>query len=496
MLDKLRVEVRLRTPWEAADLGFALLREHAGAAFGVFAILALPLALALTVALRSTPWLTPLILWWLKPLLDRPVLHVLARGTFGDAPGILGTLRQVPRLYRRGLVAQLLWRRPSLDRGLLLPVWQLEEPDGSTYRARRQVLLRRGRSHAQLLTVTCFLFQALAFPLVVALLAYFWPAGGTELLDAVFGGRGERIAWLDAFLWFVPTLAMVAIEPFYVAAGFGLYLNRRVQLEGWDLELAFRLLGERARKLAARGLGALVLAFLLLAPARLQGAPPPEEPKQTLKAPPPRKAKAELAEVLKAPEFATQRDSWHLELREPVKPENKTSTPWTPPRWLLALPKVLASALKWTIPVALIALVAFFVWRNRKLILSTLGEREPQEAPTQLFGLDIRPAALPRDIPTAALALWDDGDPRAALSLLYRGALAHLVHRLRAPLGPGATEGDCLDVAREALTSGAWDYFARLTRTWLGLAYGGRSAQAGDRDLCAEWGGHFQGRVS
>jgi len=30
------------------------------------------------------------------------------------------------------------------------------------------------------------------------------------------------------------------VEPFYVAAGFAMYLNRRVQLEAWDVEQEFR----------------------------------------------------------------------------------------------------------------------------------------------------------------------------------------------------------------------------------------------------------------
>jgi hypothetical protein len=30
------------------------------------------------------------------------------------------------------------------------------------------------------------------------------------------------------------------LEPFYVAAGFGMYLNRRVELEAWDVEQELR----------------------------------------------------------------------------------------------------------------------------------------------------------------------------------------------------------------------------------------------------------------
>jgi hypothetical protein len=30
------------------------------------------------------------------------------------------------------------------------------------------------------------------------------------------------------------------LEPFYVAGGFALYLNRRAELEAWDIEQEFR----------------------------------------------------------------------------------------------------------------------------------------------------------------------------------------------------------------------------------------------------------------
>ena len=34
---------------------------------------------------------------------------------------------------------------------------------------------------------------------------------------------------------------VLLLEPFYVAAGFAMYLNRRVELEAWDIEQEFRL---------------------------------------------------------------------------------------------------------------------------------------------------------------------------------------------------------------------------------------------------------------
>jgi hypothetical protein len=36
------------------------------------------------------------------------------------------------------------------------------------------------------------------------------------------------------------SVAVIFVEPFYVAAGFAMYLNRRVELEAWDVEQDLR----------------------------------------------------------------------------------------------------------------------------------------------------------------------------------------------------------------------------------------------------------------
>jgi hypothetical protein len=35
-------------------------------------------------------------------------------------------------------------------------------------------------------------------------------------------------------------IAVLFLEPFFVAAGFGMYLHRRAELEAWDIEQEFR----------------------------------------------------------------------------------------------------------------------------------------------------------------------------------------------------------------------------------------------------------------
>jgi hypothetical protein len=78
------------------------------------------------------------------------------------------------------------------------------------------------------------------------------------------------------------------------------------------------------------------------------------------------------------------------------------------------------------------------------------------------------------------------------LALLYRGALAHLVHGLGLPLTGAATEGECLRQGGQALPGPGAEYFARLTATWQRVAYGGQPAAGPDRELCADWNRHFR----
>jgi hypothetical protein len=71
-----------------------------------------------------------LLVWWLKPVLERVVLHVLAAGVFGDLPRLRDTLRALPRALTPGLIASLTWYRFFLVRSFNLPVWQLERQTG------------------------------------------------------------------------------------------------------------------------------------------------------------------------------------------------------------------------------------------------------------------------------------------------------------------------------------------------------------------------------
>jgi hypothetical protein len=474
MLERPAMVIRLRDPWEAVDLGFILLRTHWASVTVSWLAVTVPISAALYGLFWHHLWVPPLVIWWLKPALDRVVLHVLAKATFGEVPSLLETLRHFPRLLRRGFLATLFWRRLSPQRSFVLPVWQLEEQTGDGFRKRCHVLLRRSRTQAVLLTFVCLGFHVAIFFGSLAALSLFTPVGSDfELMSAVFGSGSERVRWVDVLLSMLPIATVTLLEPFYVAGGFALYLNRRVELEGWDLEVSFRKMAARLTSTLGRTVAMLLLALSLFAPLVLQARPAPQEA---------------LIEVLKDPEFQVKQKKRGLHWKEKKKePESRRTLPD-----LTGPLKLLATLAKWMLITAGVGTMVFVLWRNRAFLTRHFKVTSDAAPPETLFGLDIRPESLPEGLEGIAAQLWAEGRVRAALALLYRGALAHLVHRHRAPLSKGSTEGDCLRKALELLPQPSADYFSRLTRTWLEVAYAGLDPAPGAEALCAEWHRHFQ----
>jgi hypothetical protein len=110
-------------------------------------------------------------------------------------------------------------------------------------------------------------------------------------------------------------------------------------------------------------------------------------------------------------------------------------------------------------------------------------------APTHVRDLDIRPETLPPDIGAAARKLWDGGDHRASLALLYRGMLSRLAHVHGVPIRDSSTEGDCLALAVNRLPADKCVYLSRLVRAWQRLGYGREPVQASTAfALCEEFG--------
>jgi hypothetical protein len=451
--------------------------------WGTWLAVYLPLAVALFAAFHDRLWAAVLALWWLKPLVDRFVLYVVSRAVFGAPPTVRETLGAWRDVLSPGTLAGLTLFRIDLARSFMLPVWLLEKQTGRDAQRRRKALGQRMRYYAVWLTLLCANFEAVVFLSLGVAGDLFVPAGGDagfQFRDLFRSGTGAALDWID-FACYV--LAVSAIEPLYVCAGFALYLNRRAILEGWDIELALRRLDERLRGAATAALAAVLIGFAALTSGL---APSPAHAAD-------KSAQQEVAEVLKAPEFQEYREGKTWRYRGDQKNAKRAQPDlgfWSNLGLFLA---EIAEAVVWI--VAALAVVGLILALRRWMPAWLARAPQAYRPPDALFGLVLAPESLPDDVAAAAGALARAGRLREALSLLYRGALSVLVHRDRVPLAEGDTEGDCVRAAQKTLPANAGDYFARLVQTWTAAAYAGRLPDAGGAEaLCREWAPHFAPR--
>lgn len=248
-LETIAAELRPRNAWEATDLGIAMARQWFGPVYAAWFAVALPLFVLLHLACWGHWWLAPWLMWWLKPLLDRAPLYILGHALFGDPPDRRQFWRELPGLlFRRQALAALTWRRLDAARSFTLPVGQLEGLTGKARRQRLRDLSYPGRGAAVWLTVVGLHLEiALDFALIALvwmLIPDFMALEFSDLLD-------DSDAWGQLWLNVVGFCGLSLVEPFYVAAGFTLYLNRRAWLEAWDLELGFRKMAARFSRSAS-----------------------------------------------------------------------------------------------------------------------------------------------------------------------------------------------------------------------------------------------------
>jgi hypothetical protein len=472
------VTLRRRAPWEAMDLGLAMLQRWWRLCYVPHLIVgALVVAVAWTLGWwLARPWVAILFVWWMKPLYDRVVLHVLSRAVFGELQSPREVLtRRSGEWLGAGLLPYLLLRWwPDMARSFNLPVRQLEGQSGAAGRERRTVLGRRASSYAVWLTVACANFELVLYWSFERFTQIFLPAKAFEgrSLSDIFA-TGELFSQGDLLAY---AAAVLLLEPFYVAAGFALYLNRRTLLEGWDVEVALRRIAESRARAPAAALAAMLLAAFVFAGL----AAPPAHAQE-------KDPRHEIAEVMKAPEFPHSVQTTRWERRDTTLPEPRGSDNERSERdGIFNLGRGLAQVAQVVFWAAAIAVLAYALWWVARMLPQASGAApEPYRPPASLFGMELAPDKLPADVAAAALDLARAGRLREALSLLYRGALSDLVHRRGVELLSSHTEAEVLGLAQKALPTQGGFYMETLVKAWRLSAYAKRDPSGTDVERLA-----------
>lgn len=203
-----------------------------------YGMVALPLMALALASYELGSWLPGTVIWLSKPWLDRTILFVLSRAAFGQQTTPADVWRARRDVWWRQLFFTWTLQRVSPWRSLTQPVYQLEGLTFFKAGARVRQIKRRAAGSAFMMTQMFSVSEnALTFAMV-SLIFWFAPAGSApDPFDAL---TGEMSTVFVIGFPIAYAIAVLFLEPFYVAAGFAMYLHRRAELEAWDIEQEFR----------------------------------------------------------------------------------------------------------------------------------------------------------------------------------------------------------------------------------------------------------------
>ncbi|MFT4177191.1 MAG: hypothetical protein QM627_11115 [Luteolibacter sp.] len=470
-LDSVTAEIRPRSDWEAVDLGFALVRRDFWRCLGLW-------WLAMGVPLLLGGWLFwnypstfLLLFWWLKPAGGRMVLFQLSRRLFGENPSWKSVFRELPRVWWRRFFYRFCWARFSPWLPVTMAIEDLEGLRGKAYKQRCGQVL--GRGDGPMMALSFSASTAVGWlAMVILVTAYLLIPGGQE------GVVQETLQQVDfSNLWDFPVvilrvtamaimIALSLVDVFVAGAGFGIYINNRTWIEGWDVELAFKRLARRLGKVAM--LAGMLWMFAGPLPVRA------EEP---------RAPEVVMREVKAAPEFKV--NTMKMRVLKP-KPPKRPSKPFS---WEHL--KTFGTMLFVSIAGLVLAFLIWLVWKSRHLWVfrGESAKLKPEKFPARVvMGMEVTPESLPENVPAAAWLLWQKGDAQGALGLLYRGAISGIIASGEVEIQESDTEGDCLRRVEAAGVRAFPDYFRSLTRDWMRQAYARIApAEVEMRALCEGW---------
>jgi hypothetical protein len=487
--------MRRRGSWEALDAGLLLWRENCACFLLFFAVPFWISAFGLCLLPKSMRLWSWLILWLLKPLFDRSLLHVISVRFFEPGADMRRLCRGIRKSLCRGLAGDLLWRRFSPLRAAMMPVRVLEDVPRRRIRERRQSLQKGGLGFCSFLTIWGMALE----PVLLGGETLFCVIMAELIQTDVFSRPyAEILNTGEIFLFAAWCVNYMLVESLYICMGFGLYLNSRVEVEGWDIEILFRRFAGKHKKndiglvqksawLPNRFNVSRILVFcvVLVMALPLKGfaanngvsgngpassdeindmpanggiLPDDGVPLETLRA------------VLDSPDFGGQRDGWGIRWKNPRQPKETSGIDISP--WLDSIRRFFALALRLVLIALVAAMAVFLIVYLRKWGHERITPRDSRK-------IKGRPKILeesPESLLEKARNFFGQGNLRLAWGFCTAAAVrSWQVYRgLHFP--PDATEYGCVDIvnASDAGDKNEMLAFAALVNNWTALAYGGR----------------------
>lgn len=523
-LERLCIKTHLRTHWQAIDLGFLFARQWYFVLWALWSIPFTIVAIPLTIFLKDHLTVAAVILWWLKPLFDRAPLYFASRVLFSEKLTISSTLKQFYRINKLDWLPWLSLRRFNLTRSFDLPITQLEQLTGSQRRLRLKTLHGRGNGSAVALTFASVLFEVTLYFGCLFLIAVLVP---DQVNFNLFASVDSSDYWFGILDHCLMIMSMTVVAPFYISAGFMLYINRRIELEAWDIEIQFRKMSAQySKNNAVTKISTITLPIVLtialqitngfptalasaddsdttINSAQQESIPPIDSTDQAKKRintimdselfnQYEEVTRWRLKQSKKNEEIDTEEKHWFERLIEWLKAKFDSDESNNASKDLDFSTFTLFVEI--TLWLTLFALLCWFVYRYRSNLTNLLRlrnstqEKQHQLQVTTLLGLPIGTDNLPKDVVQEVNQLISGKSYREALSLLYRASLTMLIEQKSLRFSESTTEIECLNKVRQIEDHELTHYIEQLTTVWQSLAYGHLQPNPQSiQNLCAEY---------
>lgn len=498
-LDKLQLSVHPRTSWQSFDVGCELALAHYFKLFFLYAIISLPV---LVIGLLIDENYGVLLFWLFKPLYERGLLFVLSREVFSARVTTLQALKAFPSLLRKMWFSTITWRRLSVSRSFNLPVVLLEGLTGEKRKNRLRVLHNSTDNNTGWWTTICFLWEFMLLFALIVLIEIFLPSETmqTNIGDPWFASEGLQVGLALNFIYF---LSVCIVAPFYVAGGFSAYLNRRVVLEAWDIEISFKKWREQftanQEQYAKTGANSVinVIAIIMLSCVSLQSPPTfaqeQDVPQPKISANEDAKSTeqeekeeyqyteeqlAQRADVegsvknaLSEKPFSGKRIVTRYEFKYGRDRESEpTNTAFI--EFLYSIIDFVAGTIEIIFWVAVAFVFGYLLFRYRKKIVELLSPNQVQQQAELPEFVD---SAIIQDsldnVESNIIKAIENNDYRLALSLLLGASLTTLSSDYGVRIRKSMTENECLASIQQSAPKNFYEFMQSLMRQWVNLAW-------------------------
>jgi hypothetical protein len=292
-------------------------------------------------------------------------------------------------------------------------------------------------------------------------------------VDIDFSFTGEFLKNAEIYIFAAWCINYIVIETIYVCMGFSLYINSRINVEGWDLEIMFRGFAEKIKsKKTTRVL--IVFCFVCLSfPVNtfahdLQ-IDTTDVPMET------------LLEILDSPDFGSEKDSWGIRLKKQPEPKNYNNFDISP--MIEKLRMIFASTLRLILIMLITAFAVFLFLYVRKLV----NERNTAAKKSAVSVLRGIPSLNPVELLEKAEYFFEHENLRMAWGYCTAAAILSWSLYRGFIFPPNATESDCAAMVKSMTPDNNDEAaaFCALINDWINFAYAGRLPPAGHFEKAA-----------